>query len=132
MDLNLIDVNQYHTPSKNSLKNSTHNMSLEIYIYIISNFVISIILSQIYSIYSNLSIVFEFFLKIEYIKCKDNQVYLKQTKKKMWCPYLSKKLILKISYLWLQIWGWAYCVFTFWWNFLILCNVEIDISFTIF
>jgi len=32
MDLNLIDVNQYHTTSKNSLKHSTHNLSLDIYI----------------------------------------------------------------------------------------------------
>jgi hypothetical protein len=32
MVLNLVDAHQYHSPSKNSLQNSTHNFSFEIYL----------------------------------------------------------------------------------------------------
>jgi hypothetical protein len=31
MVLDLIDVYQFHSPQKNSIKNSTHNLSFEIY-----------------------------------------------------------------------------------------------------
>jgi hypothetical protein len=79
MNLNLIDVNRYHTPSKNSLKHSSHNLSLEIYIY---NFK----LCDKYYFVTNIFHIFKFvngfwnLKKIEYIS-KDNQIYLKQTKK---------------------------------------------------
>ncbi len=32
MVLNLVDVHRYHLPTKNSLQNSTHNLSFEIYL----------------------------------------------------------------------------------------------------
>jgi hypothetical protein len=50
------------------------------YLFKLSNFVMSIILSQIYSICSKSSMFIEFFKIIEYMKSKANQIYLKQTK----------------------------------------------------
>jgi hypothetical protein len=32
MTLNLVDVHQYHSPPKNSLQKSTHNLNFEIYL----------------------------------------------------------------------------------------------------
>jgi hypothetical protein len=56
-----IEVHEYHSPQKISPKNFTHNPSFEIYISIFSNFVMGIILSQIFSISSNSSIFIGFF-----------------------------------------------------------------------
>jgi hypothetical protein len=59
MILDLINVCQYHTSSKNS-SNFFHNLSFEIYVCKISNFMIGIILSQIYSICPKFSMFVEF------------------------------------------------------------------------
>jgi hypothetical protein len=48
------------------------------YIFKISNFVMGIIWSQIYSIHSKFSIFVGIFKIIDYIKSKANQIYLKQ------------------------------------------------------
>jgi hypothetical protein len=36
MDLDIVDVYQYHSPQKNSLRNSNHNFSFEIYLYFLT------------------------------------------------------------------------------------------------
>jgi hypothetical protein len=50
------------------------------YIFKISNFMTSIIWSQIYSIHSNSPMFVGIFRIIDYIKSKANQIYLKQIK----------------------------------------------------
>ncbi len=50
------------------------------YIFKISNSMMGIILSQLYSIHSKFSMFVEFFKVIDYIKSKANQISLKQAR----------------------------------------------------
>jgi hypothetical protein len=62
MFIDLIDVYQYHSPQIEAPKNSTHNMWVELYIYIhFFKFCDGIILSQIYSMHSNFLMFVELF-----------------------------------------------------------------------
>jgi len=75
MLIDLVDVYQYHSPQKNSLQNSTHNFSFEIYLQIF-------ILCDIY-FDTNILHMFKFVnvcwikKKKKTLKSKANEKYLK-------------------------------------------------------
>jgi len=82
------------------------------YIFKIPNFVMGIILSQIYSICSKFSMFVGFFEIIDYIKFEANQSCILKTNKKIQDVtfiHLPNNLIVEILYAWLQFLGGLKC-----------------------
>jgi hypothetical protein len=80
MVLNLIHVYQYHTPFKNSPKNSTHNLSFELYLQFLQT-LWQVLFCHKYIPYIQFFIFCWIFKIIDYVKFQINQIYLKQTKR---------------------------------------------------